>query len=95
MPRLSLIHASSTIRDPDLSSAELAVVVKHVGEVAARKLPVRVERTGDVTDVTCTLLPLSKAQATALQTYLTRLSELPREFLEPYDLALLDAWAES
>jgi len=68
------------------------MVVRRVRQAALRDVPVEVKRTGDVTDVTCTLLPLSKTQATALQTHLTRLSELPREFLEPYDLALLDAW---
>ena len=91
MPRLSLIHASRTIRDTDLSVAELAVVSRCVREAATRDLPVVIEQT-DVTRVSCTFLLVSQAQATALQTYLGRLSELPREFLEPYDVELLDAW---
>lgn len=95
MPRLSLVCASTTIRDPDLSPAELAVVVRSVREAATRDLPVQVKQVGVVTDASCTFLVVSKAQAAALQTYLTRLSELPREFLEPYDLKLLNAWSET
>ncbi|AZI45313.1 hypothetical protein EHF33_20605 (plasmid) [Deinococcus psychrotolerans] len=95
MPLLSLVCASTTIRDPDLSSAELAAVFRSVREAATRDLPVNVNQSSGVTEVGCTFLIVSKAQAAALQTYLTRLSELPREFLEDYDRELLDAWMET